>query len=904
MIRTFAPLAAGATPFYSEDMLVAAWITFLLFMLFVMGSVVGSFLNVCIVRLPQGRSLIRPPSCCGQCGELIRWQDNIPLLSYWLLRGRCRHCGASFSMRYFWIELLTGFVFVSLYYLEVGRNIHHFQLLYWYENDFENLLAEMFRPRPWLVFLDHALLSCFAIVAVMTNRELHQVPRSVTFCGVLLGLLAAGLFPWPWPDDPAVAITPPGGTRMFFGARVGRMIWDALRSHACRRSVGDGRRNTATGVVLVAGLGPLPDWLPAGDWRLGLATGLAGVLAGAAWTGVVRLLFNLGVGASALGQGEMSLLIIAGGFLGWQPVVVAGLLALIPGLATATMQWIVKNRRQVSYGLWLALALVPVGLGWYWIGPLVQGLFFEGVRLILLLLGFICSLFAFAAGVRLAGVARLGRSASMSRRVSCGKRAENGHEPEDLGRPFQRRHRRSRRGVHRVDQLRPPTLSPRHPRQPGPRPDARRGRTCSPPTKPSKSSPPSTTSPHEIERGDFAFSIKLEDIHTHIERALIERLGDVGRKLHTGRSRNDQVVTDVKLWVRDAIDALDKRLRESASRALLEAARTRPRRRSCPATRICSAPNRCWRPIISWPTSRNTSATANAWPIAASASTCCRSAPPPWPARRCRSTATAFAGKLGFDAVAANSLDVSSDRDFAARIRLRPVAHRPAPERLGRGMDPVDDDGVRLPRSARRLLHRLEHHAAQEEPGRAGVDPRQIGPRRRRSLQQLLMLVKGLPLAYNRDLQEDKERPLRRLRHRGGLAGVGRRSGARDAFPREVDRRPLGRRLPRRHDADGVLHRPGCADAGGPRSGWQAGPLCVRNAAAGWRICRRMFTKECAPGLSAGSIQGVRRRQCPGGFPQLRLDGAGGSGAAIVLMDAAIDCGLAGQMRWHNSTPL
>src|SRR5262249_12342677 len=66
----------------------------------------------------------------------------------------------------------------------------------------------------------------------------------------------------------------------------------------------------------------------------------------------------------------------------------------------------------------------------------------------------------------------------------------------------------------------------------------------------------------EIERGEFPFSIKLEDIHTHIERTLIERLGDVGRKLHTGRSRNDQVVTDVKLWVRDAIDNFDSKLRD------------------------------------------------------------------------------------------------------------------------------------------------------------------------------------------------------------------------------------------------------------------------------------------------------------------------------------------------------
>ena len=61
----------------------------------------------------------------------------------------------------------------------------------------------------------------------------------------------------------------------------------------------------------------------------------------------------------------------------------------------------------------------------------------------------------------------------------------------------------------------------------------------------------------EIEAGRMEFSIALEDIHTHIERALIAKLGDIGRKLHTGRSRNDQVATDVKLWVRDAIDELD-----------------------------------------------------------------------------------------------------------------------------------------------------------------------------------------------------------------------------------------------------------------------------------------------------------------------------------------------------------
>jgi argininosuccinate lyase len=63
------------------------------------------------------------------------------------------------------------------------------------------------------------------------------------------------------------------------------------------------------------------------------------------------------------------------------------------------------------------------------------------------------------------------------------------------------------------------------------------------------------------------FDIELEDIHMHIERALIDRLGDVGRKLHTGRSRNDQVATDLKLWVRDAIDEIDGLLADCSGRS-------------------------------------------------------------------------------------------------------------------------------------------------------------------------------------------------------------------------------------------------------------------------------------------------------------------------------------------------
>ena len=80
------------------------------------GLCVGSFLNVCIYRLPLNRSIVRPGSSCPSCGMAIRWYDNIPILSYLILRGRCRHCQSAFSFRYPAIEALTGgFALIALY---------------------------------------------------------------------------------------------------------------------------------------------------------------------------------------------------------------------------------------------------------------------------------------------------------------------------------------------------------------------------------------------------------------------------------------------------------------------------------------------------------------------------------------------------------------------------------------------------------------------------------------------------------------------------------------------------------------------------------------------------------------------------------------------------------------------
>ena len=92
----------------------------------ILGALFGSFANVCIVRWPPtdehpgGRSVVRPGSHCGACGTPIRWYDNIPLLSYFLLRGQCRSCKAAFSPRYLLVEGATAILFAAVYHLDVA----------------------------------------------------------------------------------------------------------------------------------------------------------------------------------------------------------------------------------------------------------------------------------------------------------------------------------------------------------------------------------------------------------------------------------------------------------------------------------------------------------------------------------------------------------------------------------------------------------------------------------------------------------------------------------------------------------------------------------------------------------------------------------------------------------------
>lgn len=135
--------------------------------LFLIGACLGSFANVVIYRMPMGQSVVLPRSHCTQCNKLIPWYDNLPIVSWFILRGRCRSCGAKFSIRYALVELLMGILFTALFYY-VGPS--------------------------WLLL--EYLIFTFGLVTVSFIDFDHMIlPDEFTLGGILIGLLGAWLNP-------------------------------------------------------------------------------------------------------------------------------------------------------------------------------------------------------------------------------------------------------------------------------------------------------------------------------------------------------------------------------------------------------------------------------------------------------------------------------------------------------------------------------------------------------------------------------------------------------------------------------------------------------------------------------------------------------------------------------------
>lgn len=129
-------------------------------LVFLFGLIIGSFLNVCIYRIPRGESVVSPPSACPKCGKGIGLTDLIPILSYIFLKGRCRACGSRISARYPLIELLTGLLFLLMY-------------------DAAGSVPQL---------LNYLLLSSILMVVTFTDLEHHIIPNKVLACGAALQL--------------------------------------------------------------------------------------------------------------------------------------------------------------------------------------------------------------------------------------------------------------------------------------------------------------------------------------------------------------------------------------------------------------------------------------------------------------------------------------------------------------------------------------------------------------------------------------------------------------------------------------------------------------------------------------------------------------------------------------------
>ena len=276
----------------SARVLLGAW-------LFVFGASVGSFLNVVVYRLPRGMSLAHPGSHCPECGHAIRGRDNIPVLSWLLLGGKCRDCHGPISPRYYYVELIVGltFLLVAIFEAFLPRQL-------WLGADVIRPPLDWHDTLPfWSAYATHVVLLTTLIGAALIDSDGWRTPRRL-FLPVLIGALIVGIL---WPETRRLAAIP-------------------------------GFLGEAWKIGLI-------------DGAAGLAAGAAcGALLGAAWLGGSR-------GKSWPRSSPIMLLAAVGVVLGWQRVLVVAPLAatLLAALVIGTR--LARGQRAVPLaGIVAALA--------------------------------------------------------------------------------------------------------------------------------------------------------------------------------------------------------------------------------------------------------------------------------------------------------------------------------------------------------------------------------------------------------------------------------------------------------------------------------------------------------------------------------------------------------------------
>ena len=318
--------------------------------MFWMGACIGSFLNVCVYRIPLVRSLwdqlksvADRGSFCPRCQTPICWYDNIPIFGWLSLRGRCRACGQSISMRYPLVELFNAVLFVLVYWLEVpfgyGQELAKSSVFADLGPQAIPGLGEM-SP---LLFLHlrmvfHLVLIEALLVATLIDWDQMIIPDGTTVPQTIFAVLASTIF----------------GTLHLVPA------W-----HQDPHLLRDFR--VAIPQALHPWLTPewsIPEWFSTSPHLHGLLVSLAGLAVGAILVAGVRSIGSRVLGREAMGEGDIFLMAMVGAFIGWQATVLAFFLAAFLATAAQVVTLSFKLDKEIPYGPYLSLGTLIVLLGW------------------------------------------------------------------------------------------------------------------------------------------------------------------------------------------------------------------------------------------------------------------------------------------------------------------------------------------------------------------------------------------------------------------------------------------------------------------------------------------------------------------------------------------------------------
>lgn len=347
------------------------WLT--LSFLFVLGSVVGSFLNVCIYRLakthllpnhntlwPQLKSLAWPPSSCPGCKNRIPGIDNVPILGWLKLRGRCRFCRMRISSRYPLIEFANGLLWVLVYCMEmptdVRRGIIDGSL---YVAKMGPQMLDVWSAPAWLHwrYFYHMVLIEALVVATFIDFDTMEIPDGATLPAMAVGLLGG----WGLGQVFVVPVwfQSAGDLHIFKSVAPAWMQW-------------------------LMDMPDLPAWISLRPHWHGLAVSLAGLLMGGGVVWAVRIVGGWALKREAMGFGDVILMAMIGSFLGWQATLVVFFLAPFCAIGVALISLIFRRNREIPYGPYLSFAALLLILKWQAIWPSAEPVFQLGVAVPLL----------------------------------------------------------------------------------------------------------------------------------------------------------------------------------------------------------------------------------------------------------------------------------------------------------------------------------------------------------------------------------------------------------------------------------------------------------------------------------------------------------------------------------------